>query len=147
MKISRELAIKILKYLDKHDDFYFPFLIMCKEYEIEDDDFVEIEPSDWKLVKSDKKYQTFELWENLQNLDEQTLELMAKGFLEKITGESLEKHIAILAKNYRKEWKEELWESEKIEEYGFNEFIGGKAEGYEECLELIEKYKNKFFLA
>jgi len=53
----------------------------------------------------------------------------------------LEKHIVTLAKNYRKDWKEELWESEKIEEYGLNEFIGGKAEAYEECLDLIRKYE------
>jgi len=142
MKISRELAIKILKYLVTHRDFYFPFLVMCREYSDEDNDFVEIEPEEWKLIKSEKKYQTFELWENLQNLDEKTLQLMAKGFLEKITHESLEKHVAILAKNYRKEWKEELWESENIEEFGFNEFIGGKAEGYEDSLDLIRKYKS-----
>ena len=53
----------------------------------------------------------------------------------------LEKHITTLVKNYRKEWKEDLWESENIEEFGFNEFIGGKAEGCEECLDLIKKYK------
>lgn len=51
----------------------------------------------------------------------------------------LELQILTLAKNYRKEWKEELWESEKIEEYGFNEFIGGKAEAYEDCLDIIKK--------
>ena len=140
MKISRELAIKILKYLDQHKDFYFPFLVMCKEYTEEDDDFVEIEPDEWKMIKSDDKYQTFELWENLQNLDEETLRLMAKGFFEKIINKSLEKHISILAKNYKKEWKEKLWESENIEEFGFNEFIGGKAEGYEDCLNLIKEY-------
>jgi len=142
MRISRELAIKILKYLDQCKDFYFPFLVMCKEYTGEDDDFVEIEPGEWKTIKSDKKYQTFELWENLQNLDEQTLQLMSKGFLEKITSKSLEKHIATLAKNYRKERKEELWESANIEEFGLNEFIGGKAEAYEDCLEIIKGYRN-----
>jgi hypothetical protein len=84
MKISRKLAIKILKYLDKHKNFYFPFLVMCKEYTEEDDDFVEIEPGEWGMINSDDKYQTFELWENLQNLDEQTLQLMVKGFIKKI---------------------------------------------------------------
>jgi hypothetical protein len=142
MKISRELAIKILKYLDQHKKFYFPFLVMCQEYTEEDDDFVEIEPDEWKMIKSDDKYQTFELWENLQNLDKETLRLMSKGFLEKITGESLERHIAELAKNYRKEWKEELWESTDIEEFGLNEFIGGEADAYEDCLEIIQKYRN-----
>lgn len=140
MKISRKLAIQILKYLDHHKNFYFPFLVMCKEYTKEDDDFVEIEPDEWEMIKSDNKYQTFELWENLQDLNEETLGLMAKGFLEKITNKSLEKHIAALAKNYRKEWKEKLCESEKIEEFGLNEFIGGKAEAYEDCLEIIKSY-------
>jgi len=84
MKISRELAIKILKYLDQHKKFYFPFLVMCQEYTEEDDDFVEIEPDEWEMIEGDDKYQTFELWENLQQLYPETLQLMAKGFLEKI---------------------------------------------------------------
>mgnify|MGYP001250046478 CR=1 FL=1 len=141
MRISRKLAIQILKYLDQHKNFCFPFLVMCKEYTEEDDDFVEIEPDEWKMIKSDTNYQTFELWENLQNLYEKTLRLMSKGFLEKITNKSLETQIATLARNYRKEWKEELWESDKIEEFGFNEFIGGKAEAYEDCLEIIKNYQ------
>ncbi len=139
MEISRKLAIKILKYLDKHPDFYFPFLVMNKEYTPEDDDFVEIEPNEWQIIAEDKTYQTFQLWENLQNLDEKTLKLMSKGFIEEVTGNLLEKHIAKLAKNYRKEWKEKLLENAKIEEYGFNEFINGKAEAYEDCLEIINK--------
>lgn len=81
MDISRELAIKILKYLDRHKDFYFPFLVMNREYTPEDDDFVEIEPSEWEIIAEDKNYQTFQLWENLQNLDKKTLRLMSKGFL------------------------------------------------------------------
>ena len=84
MDISRELAIKILKYLDQHKDFYFPFLVMNKEYTEEDDDFVEIEPYEWETIESDENYKTFQLWENLQNIDERTTELMAKGFLEEI---------------------------------------------------------------
>lgn len=86
MDISRELAIEILKYLDRHKDFYFPFLVMNREYTEEDDDFVEIEPNEWEMIKKDQKYQTFQLWENLQNLDKETLRLMSKGFIEKITG-------------------------------------------------------------
>lgn len=78
---------------------------------------------------------------DLQNLYADTLELMAKGFLEKITSKSLEGRIEILAKNYREYWKEELWESEDIEEFGLNEFIGGKADAFEECLELMKYYK------
>lgn len=141
MKISRELVIQILKYLDRNKDFYFPFQVMCKEYTEEDDDSVEIVPDEWKTIKDDEKYQTFELRENLQNLDEKTLKLMSKGFLEKITGDSLEIHISTLAKKYRKEWKEELLESEKIKKYGLNEFISGKAEAYEDCLEEIKRIK------
>ena len=80
-------------------------------------------------------------WQNLQNLYKQTTELMARGFIEKITNQSLEKDISKLAENYRKEWREELWESEKIEEFGLNEFIGGKADAYEDCLYLIRKYE------
>lgn len=55
--------------------------------------------------------------------------------------QKLENHIYKLAKSYRKEWKEDLWESEKIEEYGLNEFIGGNADAFEECLYLIRKYR------
>jgi len=85
MDISRELAITILKYLDTHKDFYFPFLVMNREYTPEDDDFVEIESSEWEMIAEDEHYQTFQLWENLQDLDERTLQLMSKGFLEVIT--------------------------------------------------------------
>jgi len=89
MPISRELAIKILKYLDQHKDFYFPFFVMNQEYTEEDDDFVEIEPNEWEMIEGDKEYKTFQLWENLQNLNEETLKLMAQGFIEKINRESL----------------------------------------------------------
>lgn len=141
MEISKELAMKILKYLNRNKNFYFPFLVMCKEFAEKENDFAEVEPNELKRIKSDDKYQTFELWENLQNLYPETLQLMAKGFLEKITGDSLEKHIATLAKNYRKDWKEEFWESTDIEEFGLNEFIGGKADAYEDCLEIMQSYR------
>ena len=113
---------------------------MNKEYSEEDDDFVEIEASEWENIEKDNKYQTFQLWENLHDLYEQTLRLMSKGFLERVTNESLELHIAKLAKSYRKAWKKDLWECGKSEEYGLNEFICGKAEAYEDCLYLIRKY-------
>lgn len=140
MDISRELAIKILKYLDQHKDFYFPFLVMNREYSEEDDDFVEIEASEWENIEKDDRYQTFQLWENLQNLYKQTLRLMSKGFLEKITNESLESQVSALVTNYRKAWKKKMRECEKIEEYEFNEFIHGKAEAYEDCLYLIREH-------
>ena len=141
MKISRELALKILKYLDENRRLYFPFQVMSRDCLDESGNFIEIEPREWKVILKNKRLINFELWENLQNLHEDTVILMAKGFLEKITGDSLEKHIELLAKNYRNDWKEEMWESEDIEEFGLNEFIGGKADAYEDCLELIRRYK------
>lgn len=142
MNISKELAIKILKYLDQHKNFNFPFLVMNREFFLKNIIWVEIDPSDWEKIKNNKKYKAFQLRENLQSIDKLTLKLMAKGFLEKINYKTVESQIQKLAHNYRKEWKEKLWESEKIEEYGFNEFIGGKAEGYEECLEIIRNINN-----
>ena len=140
MKISRELAIEILKYLDSHKDFYFPFLIMNKEYTEEDDDFVEIEPDEWEMIQEDDKYQTFELWENVKHLYLETVGLMSKGFLEKITGQSLESDIKDLANNYKKVWKRKFPSDAKVLDYGLNEFIGGKAEAYEDCLEIIRDH-------
>jgi len=87
MDIDRVLAIKILKYLNQHKDFYFPFLVMNKEHTEEDDDFVEIEPHEWERIEFDENYQKFQLWENLNDLDEKTLRLMVKGFLEEILRE------------------------------------------------------------
>lgn len=144
MKISRKLAVQILRYCFLHKDFYFPFLVVCKENSSRDDDFTEIKPSEWEIIDADENYKTFELWENLQNLDEQTLNLMAKGFVDKITNRFLENDVKKLAKEYRKKWKEEMWESEDIEKFGLNEFIGGKAEAFEECLEIMENYRNNF---
>lgn len=140
MNINKELAVKILKYLYDHKEFYFPFLVVSEGYPLRDD-FIEIEPSEWEKVKADGLYKKFQLHENLQNLDEDTTKLMAKGFIETITNRSLEKHIYALAKNYRREWQENLCDSEKIEEFGLNEFIGGKADAYEDCLYLIRKYR------
>jgi hypothetical protein len=49
------------------------------------------------------------------------------------------KNIEDLAIEYRKYWKEGLWESKDIEEFGLNEFIGGKAEAYEDCVQIIKQ--------
>jgi len=142
MDINRKLVIRILKYLDEHPKFYFPFLVVCKEYTEEDDDFVEVEPNEWRIIKEDDSYQTFQLWENLQNLDEKTLALMAKGFIEKMTGSLAEHKISQFAKQYRSEWNEKAWESDDSQEYGLNEFFGGKAEGFEEARRIIRKYRS-----
>lgn len=141
MKITRELAIMILKYCFENPDFYFPFLVMCQEYTPEDDDFVEICPNEWKNIQEDEMYQTFELWENLQNLRENTTELLAKWFIEKITNDSLENRIKSLAKDYWKLYKEKLTESVNIEEYWTNEFFWWKKEAFEDILDLMKKYK------
>lgn len=61
MEISREMALIILKYMEQNNAFDFPFIITCKEYTIEDDDFVEIEPSEYENIQDDTAYQTFEL--------------------------------------------------------------------------------------
>lgn len=120
MDISRELAIKILKYLDEHKDFYFPFLIMNREYTPEDNDFVEIEPSEWEMIARDDIYQTFQLWENLQNLDEKTLKLMVKGFIEEITDESLS---PVIFKRSYKKYTTEKTNYKKIEVFDTKEYI------------------------
>jgi len=144
MPISRQLALTLVKYLLDNPSFYFPFHIMCQGYASqtnEDNDFLEIIPSDdYENLLEDTTYDTFQLWENLQNLHLETLQLMSKGFIEKIIGNSIETKILENAKNYRKLWKEELWESTNIEEFGQNEFFGGKAEGFEESLEIVRKY-------
>lgn len=84
MDINKELAVTILKYLENNKSFYFPFIVVCKEYSDEDDDFVELGPDDWENIEGDDKYKTFQLWENLQDLDTDTAKLMSKGFIEHI---------------------------------------------------------------
>lgn len=140
MKISRALAITILKYLHQHPKFYFPFLVMCQEYTPEDNDFVEIEPEERENIQEDEIYQTFELRENIQHLYQNTTPLLAKWFIEKITNQSVEKEIISLHKQYKKLYKNQLTESVKIEEYWTNEFFGWKAEAFQEAIEIIKKY-------
>jgi hypothetical protein len=77
MKTKRNLAIEILIYLYKHTKFYFPFLVICKEPASESNDFVKRRTKERKNIKEDKSYQTFELRENLQNLNEDTNKLLA----------------------------------------------------------------------
>lgn len=141
MLISRKLAIKILKYLNKHTEFYFPFLITCKEYSSEEDDFVEIEPNEWKLIKNDKTYQTFELRENLQHSYKQTTKLLAQWFIEKIIWNTLHKEINLLIKQHKMFYKKSLCENELIEEHWENEFFWWKIEAYNDILELLDEYK------
>jgi len=140
MKISRELALKILKYLLDNEKFNFPFIVVCKGLD-GSDDFVEVVPKDdYDMLVKTQEYENFELWENLQNLDVETLQLMSKGFIERIVSNSILDEISTLAKKYKNNWKEELWESEDIEEFGSNEFLGGKAEAFEESIQIIKKH-------
>jgi hypothetical protein len=92
---------------------------------------------------NNEEYQIFELWENLQTLKEDTIELMSKGFLDKIVYNDALNQIETAAKEYRNLWKRDVCESVKIEEYGLNEFFGGKAEGFEESLEILKEYISK----
>ena len=142
MPIKRDLALRIIKYLLDNPSFHFPFLIVCQNYASGlylDDDFVETVPQDdYENLLQSPQYDTFELWVNLQNLDLQTLQLLSKGFIEKILDEDAISLIEKSAKDYRKLWQLDLCESIEIEEYGPNEFFGGKAEGFEESLEILK---------
>jgi len=140
MRISRNLAIIILKYLYDHPKFYFPFLVMCKEYSPEDYDFVEIGVEELWNIEDDLIYQTFELWENIQHLYKNTTALLAKWFIEKIIKSWVTKEIKDIKNQYRKLYKPRLAESVKIEEYGTNEFFWWKTEAFEEAIEIINKH-------
>lgn len=150
MPISRALALIILKYLLDNPSFYFPFHVMCRGYASQtddDNDFVEIVPrDDYENLLENTHYDTFELWENLQNLNLETLQLMSKGFIEKILTHSIETELLENIKKFRSLWKEELWESTIIEEFGENEYFGGKAEGFEESLDILRKHLKHFYM-
>ena len=60
------------------------------------------------------------------------------------TYQEMECEIESLLKIYKSEWKSDLWESVEIEKFGFNEFIGGKAEGLEEALDIIKKVQQRY---
>jgi hypothetical protein len=47
--------------------------------------------------------------------------------------------ITKLAIKYRNEWDIKLCDSTDIEQYGFNEYLGGKADAFEECLEILQQ--------
>ncbi len=64
-----------------------------------------------------------------------------QGIIDKDLIKKLEEFISEQVKECRSRWKEELWGSEDIEVHGSNEFIGGKADAYEDCLEMLQKLK------
>jgi hypothetical protein len=47
--------------------------------------------------------------------------------------------ITKLATKYRNEWDIKLCDSTDIEQYGFNEYLDGKADTFEECLEILQQ--------
>lgn len=66
------------------------------------------------------------------------------NYLKKIeTFEDFNKYLQEQAEEYKANYNEELCESEDIEEYGLNEYIGGKAEVFKEVLEVWNKIMNK----
>jgi hypothetical protein len=138
MKITRELALQILRYLGEHPEFYFPFRVVCQDFKKDsvyyDWDCIDIK---YQELENNNLLSDFMLEENLQNLDTDTTELMAKGFIDKITKENKIDKILALAKEYRGKWKIDLCKSEDIIEYGLNEFIGGKADAFEKCVEIL----------
>ena len=54
---------------------------------------------------------------------------MVQGFLHKIEYTDILNKISNLAVEYRKSWKEDLWESTDIEEYGLNRIFRWKSRG------------------
>lgn len=59
----------------------------------------------------------------------------------KLSLDQIQEFITKQAKENRSMWKREMCESEDIKKYGFNEFVGGKADAYEDCLDLLKKLK------
>jgi len=92
MKITRKLALRIIKYLIDNPKFYFPFIVQCKGFQGlgTNKEYISINPNkkEFNILKSSGKYDDFNLYENLQNLDLETVQLMSKGFIEKILIES-----------------------------------------------------------
>ena len=144
MRISRNLAIQILKYLNKNPDFHFPFFVMCQEYASEENNFAEIHPDDWVDVLNDENYKTFELWNKYVELNNYSINLLSKGFIEKMFKFSFEISIYNLFNEYNKFYKEEFFYSSDIERYWENEFFWWKKEAYEEVIELLHNKKYYF---
>jgi hypothetical protein len=63
----------------------------------------------------------------------------------KLSLDQIQEFITKQAKENRSMWKREMCESEDIEKYGFNEFVGGKADAYEDCLDEIKRLNSRLF--
>jgi len=140
MEITKPQVLNIIKYIEHNPDFYFPFKIICSNFG-KNSDLFEVDCLDigYNDIATSKSMTTFTLVENLQNLHLETIELMAKGFLDKIENTSILDKISNLAAECRNSWKKEWCESKDIEEYGSNEFIGGKADAFEDCVQIIKQ--------
>lgn len=146
MEINIELFTKIIMFINSNPDFYFPFKVILsneqEEFELYPDDYVEFKSSaiedylnrGYKLLLS----------ENINHIDRVTTELMAKGFLDKIIGiqENAVEKIKSLANGYRNQWDSDLCDAEDIRLYGYNEYIGGMADAFEECLNILNNKSN-----
>ena len=62
----------------------------------------------------------------------------------KIILEKFKVFITKQAVEARSQWKRELCESEDIEKFGLNEFLGGKADAYEDCLDAINQFSKTY---
>ena len=51
---------------------------------------------------------------------------------------ALKKYITEQANYYRSYWKENFEDPQKVDDFGFDEFMLGKAEAYEDCLRVLE---------
>jgi len=141
MKITKKQVLNIKKYKIINQDFNFPFKIICTDFNKKDKFFkVNCLDIDYDFIYNNKLMINFILTEKLENLNQKTIELMTKGFFDRIEHVDILDRISNLAIGYRKNWKKDLCESENIEEYGFNEFIGGKAEAYEDCLQITNEH-------
>lgn len=134
MNISFELAHKIVKYLESHHEFYFPFRIVCETHSEECVNEIE----NVHGLTEHEHCNSFMLQENLQTLDHDTTAFLAQGFLQHITGESLASDLEKLLNGCS--FPVEIQESSKIGDYGLVEFITGKREAYVECLHLVKTH-------
>jgi len=90
MPISRNLALIIVRYLISNPMFYFPFFIRCKGLD-GSNEYIEVVPQedDYEMISRFDDYNDFILVENLQNMYLETIQLMSKGFIEKIKNEKI----------------------------------------------------------
>jgi len=140
MKNQRKIVLNISRYLMDNKNFYFPFFIRCKCLDGRND-YIEIVPQedDYKMILNSDDFTDFILVEKSQDLHEDTIQLMPKGFIDKIMQESLKGKIKTKLNDYKEIWNEDGWETlTKSKSFGDNEFYEGKTEAFEQVLEMID---------